>query len=154
VNHHAYIQVIDRVDRPFLFANLGFLTCVAFLPFPTNLVAEHFNDPGLRAATVTYGVVLTASAFFMRVMWSRAAKGRRLIAPGVDRRVVDGHSRDIAFGAPICLAATLLAFWSPYITLGLVAASLVFYVVGGALLSRGSRSSEVLGDEEADSTAG
>ena len=39
VNHHACMAVIGRADRTFLFANIALLACVAFLPFPTRLVA-------------------------------------------------------------------------------------------------------------------
>src|SRR5262245_40852744 len=62
VNHHSCMLVIDRADRGFLFATIAFLACVAFLPFPTRLVAEHFRDDGLRAAALTYGLTNTAAA--------------------------------------------------------------------------------------------
>ena len=51
VNHHACMAVIGRVDRTFLFANIALLACIAFLPFPTRLVAEHFRDDGVRSPT-------------------------------------------------------------------------------------------------------
>ena len=55
VNHHAYMMVIDHVDRTLLLAHIFFLVCIAFTPFPTSLVAEHFHDGGLRAATFLFG---------------------------------------------------------------------------------------------------
>jgi hypothetical protein len=46
VNHHHRIKLIDRADRAFLFANIALLACIAFLPFPTELVAKHLRDSG------------------------------------------------------------------------------------------------------------
>ncbi|HEY7603655.1 MAG TPA: TMEM175 family protein, partial [Gaiellaceae bacterium] len=34
MNHHAIMDLVDRVDRRFLMANLGLLMCIAFVPFP------------------------------------------------------------------------------------------------------------------------
>ena len=48
VNHHTVMTQIDRTDRRFLFANIGLLMCIAFVPFPTRLVAEHIRG-GWRA---------------------------------------------------------------------------------------------------------
>jgi uncharacterized membrane protein len=132
VNHHAFLKAIDRVDRTFLFANLALLACIAFIPFPTNLVAEHFGDEGLQAATLTYTLTLTATAGSMAWLWFHAARGRRLIVATADQRVIDRTSRYIAPGVVGCGAAALIALWSPYASLALIAASALFYVFGGA----------------------
>jgi uncharacterized membrane protein len=136
VNHHAYMAVINRVDRTFLFANIGLLICIAFLPFPTNLVATHFHDAGLRAAVLTYGLTLTAATVFMTFLWFHAANGRHLIPETADQRVVSRHSRDVLAGTPFTAAATLIAIWSPYTTLALIAGFALFYVFGGSLFER------------------
>ena len=44
-------------------------------PFPTNLIAEHIRDSGLRAAALTYGVNLTITACFFGLFWFYAARG-------------------------------------------------------------------------------
>ena len=80
VNHHAFLAMIGRADRTFLFANIGGLACIAFLPFPTGLVAEHFRDNGVRAAVITYGLTMTAAAICFGFGWFYATSGRRLIA--------------------------------------------------------------------------
>ena len=41
-----------RVDRTLLFLNLLLLLIVAFLPFPTKLVAEYLQKPGEQAAVL------------------------------------------------------------------------------------------------------
>ena len=136
VNHHAHMAVIDRVDRVLLFGTIAMLACIAFLPFPTRLVAEHFRDDGVRAAAITYGLTMTASAICFAFCWFHAASGRRLIAETADQGVVSGISRSVVPGVPINAAATVIALWSPYTALVLFAALALFYVVGSSLSGR------------------
>jgi TMEM175 potassium channel family protein len=133
VNHHAFFNMLGHTDRPFLFANIGLLACIAFLPFPTRLVAEHFHDGGLRAAAIAYGVTMTIAAIFFASCWFYAATRRRLIGEAVDQGAVDGMTRAVIPGAPINAAATLVMLWSPYVGLALIAALVLFYVVGSSL---------------------
>jgi uncharacterized membrane protein len=42
--------------------NVAFLMVVAFIPFPTRLIAEHIRDEKARSATLIYGATLTATA--------------------------------------------------------------------------------------------
>jgi uncharacterized membrane protein len=79
VNHHDFFNMVGRADRPFLFANIGLLASIAFLPFPTRLVAEHFHDDGLRAAAIAYGLTVTTAAIFFAGCWFYAATRRRLM---------------------------------------------------------------------------
>jgi uncharacterized membrane protein len=137
VNHHAYMMVIDHVDRTLLFAHILFLVCIAFIPFPTSLVAEHFHDRGLHAAVFVFGLTMTAAACAITFVWFYAAHGRRLIVENVDQRIVDRHSRDVRLGAPSMAAVTLLSLWNPYVALAIFSASALFYVIGGSLFERG-----------------
>ena len=136
VNHHAFMGVIDRVDRTLLFSTIAFLACIAFLPFPTRLVAEHFRDDGVRAATITYGLTVTAAATCVTFVWLYAARRRRLIAERADQRTVDALSRSLLPGVPANAAVTLVALWSPYTALLLFLALNLFYVFGSSLFER------------------
>jgi uncharacterized membrane protein len=138
VNHHACLALIDRADRRFLFLNVALLACIAFVPFPTRLVAEHLRDGGLRAAALAYGLTMTATAVCFFGFWFYAAIGRRLIAPGADERLVRGISRSYLPGAPIYGAATLVALASPTASVTLFAAIALFYVVESSVFARGA----------------
>ncbi|HZO96751.1 MAG TPA: TMEM175 family protein [Gaiellaceae bacterium] len=136
VNHHACLEQVARVDRRFLFANVALLACIAFVPFPTRLVAEHLRDDGLRAAALAYGLTMTATALCFAAFWFYAALGRRLIAAEADPRVVSGISRSYLPGAPIYGAATLVALASPTASVALFAAIAGFYVLESSLFGR------------------
>jgi uncharacterized membrane protein len=133
VNHHACFSQIDRTDRRFLFINVGFLMCVAFIPFPTRLVAEHLRDDGARAAAVAYGLTLTATAGFFNLLWFYAATGRRLIRADADQRVISGISRSYIPGMPIYALATAIAFVSPTAAVVMFGAIALFYVVESSI---------------------
>jgi len=136
VNHHGCLQLIDRTDRTFLFANIALLACIAFVPFPTKLVAEHLHDDGIRAAAIAYGLTMTATAICFGVFWFYAAIGRRLIAEGAPQRVVSGISRSFLPGTFIYGGSTLVALWSPHTSIALFAGIAGFYVLESSLFGR------------------
>jgi uncharacterized membrane protein len=137
VNHHTCLELISSADRRFLFINLALLACIAFVPFPTHLVAEHLRDDGLRAAAITYGLTMTATAISFFAFWFYAAIGRRLIAPDADERLVKGISRSYLPGAPIYGTATLVALASPTASVILYACIAGFYVLESSIFARG-----------------
>ena len=137
VNHHTVLRQIGLADRTFLFLNVLLLMDVAFVPFPTRLAAEHFNDAGARAAAVTYGVTMTLMAMLWAAVWFYAAIGRRLIDPKADQRVVSGISRSYVPGTAMYGLATVVAVWSPDTALVLYGAIAVFYVLESSIFGRG-----------------
>jgi len=136
VNHHGIFAQIDKVDRTFLMINVFFLMAVAFVPFPTFLVADHVHDPGLKVAALAYGFTLTATAVLYNLLWFYAARGRHLLRDDADPRVVSGITRSYLPGPWIYLAATLVALWRPAVSVVLFAAIAVFYMVESALFGR------------------
>jgi TMEM175 potassium channel family protein len=113
VNHHTVMAQVDRTDRRFLFANIGLLMCIAFVPFPTRLVAEHIRGPGARDAALVYGFTMVATAIMFSVTWFYASRGHRLLRDDADPAIVSGISRSYLPGPWIYLGATLVAFVSP-----------------------------------------
>ena len=127
VNHHVILRQFARADRPFLFINVFFLMCVAFIPFPTALISE---DLGSEMAMVAYGATLTVTAAFFNVLWHY---GRlRLLRPDADRREVTGITRSYIPGAFVYGGATLLALASPEASFLVFAALAVVYVISGS----------------------
>src|SRR2546428_10293929 len=92
VNHHTVMSQVARADRTFLFLTVVFLLSVAFIPFPTRLVAEHVRDEGARAAALAYGITLTVTAVMFQALWLHAAAGRRPAPGGARQRPVPGNT--------------------------------------------------------------
>jgi uncharacterized membrane protein len=133
INHHAVFGQIDKVNRLFLLLNVAFLMLIAFIPFPTRLLAEHINSEGAQAAAVSYGITLTATAVLFNAVWWYAASSRRLLRQDADARVVEGIGRSYLPGPFMYLAATLVALVSPVLSAGAYAAIALFYVVESSL---------------------
>ncbi len=87
VNHHGVFAQIDKLDRTFLMINVFFLMAVAFVPFPTVLVADHLHDSGLEVAALAYGFTLTVTAVLYNLLsfctgWAATVVAQRRRSPG------------------------------------------------------------------------
>lgn len=136
VNHHTVMGQIGRVDRTFLFLNVLFLMFVAFIPFPTRLLAGYINSPEAKAASLAFGITLTLTAICFNLLWRYAATGRRLLRQDADEILVEGIGRSYLPGPFIYFAATLVGFISPLASAGLYAAIAVFYVLESSIFGR------------------
>jgi TMEM175 potassium channel family protein len=136
VQHHTFMTQIERADRTFLFLSVGFLMCLAFIPFPTRLVAEHIREDGARAAAVAYGITLIAMAVMFNAVWLYASVGRRLLKEDADPRVVSGITRSYLPGPWIYLVSTIVAVVSPTVGVILFGVIALFYVAESSLFGR------------------
>jgi uncharacterized membrane protein len=136
VNHHVVMHQIARVDRRLLMINIVFLMLVAFVPFPTQLLAEHLGGPGARVAALTYGVTLMLTAVLYNLLWLYASIGRRLLEESADPVTVRGITRSYIVGPWVYLAATLVAFASPIASAVLYAVIAASYMVESTVFGR------------------
>jgi uncharacterized membrane protein len=136
VNHHSVFRQIGETDHRFLFINLGLLMMIAFVPFPTILLADYAWGGNGEAAAVTYGVTLTITALFFNLLWRYAASNHRLLRADADPREVSGISRAYLPGPFMYGSATLVALWSPEASAALYLAVAVFYVGSSSFFGR------------------
>lgn len=132
VNHHHVIRQIERVDQTFLFLNIGLLACIAFVPFPTRILAEFVRTDQGQAAALLYGITLTTTAIFFISVWLHASRGGRLLHPRADPKEVSGITRSYLPGAPMYAGATLVAFVSPEASAALFGAIAAFYMISSS----------------------
>ncbi|HSX22029.1 MAG TPA: TMEM175 family protein [Gaiellaceae bacterium] len=135
INHHHTVSLIGRVDRTFLFINNILLLTIAFLPFPTKLVAQYLNKDGERAAALLYTGTLVVMAVLHQVWWRYARNGRRLIADGVPDSELRAVDRAYLPGVPMYASVLVVAFFSPLASVALTLAIAAFYVPSAALFA-------------------
>jgi uncharacterized membrane protein len=136
MNHHHTCSLIGRVDRTFLFLNILLLMTVAFLPFPTSLVARHLRGEGAEAAALAYGATFVLMSVLYNIWWRYASGGRRLIADGVPDSALRAISRAFDPGVPMYSTVFILAFFSPLASVLLTFAIAAFYLPSAALFDR------------------
>ena len=143
VNHHTVMTQIDRADRTFLFITVGFLMSVAFIPFPTRLMAEYLTDDfaNARAATISYGITLAVTAAWFNALWLYASRSRRLLREDADEPLVAGITRSFRPGVPIYVGTTLVGIISPIASFILYTLIAMFYVVESSIFARPRRRS-------------
>jgi uncharacterized membrane protein len=129
-NHHNIFRYIGRANHQLVMLNLGLLFCTAFLPFPTAVLAQYLPSSADRAvAAVFYGGTLTVTSIFYNALWLYAARGRRLLKPDADPRLVNAITREFLFGPIFYAIATAIAFLSVGVSLAIHALLALLYVV-------------------------
>lgn len=130
INHHRMFGMIVKADAMLMGLNLLLLMDVAFLPYPTGLLAEAFvEDKGTTAAAVFYGLTLVLGGIFYNAFWLYASwRGKH-----TDPEIPAGQLRRLqiawGLGPVLYIVPTLVAFWFPWVSLWLYVALLVTYFV-------------------------
>lgn len=134
VNHHDVFHIVRRVDHWVLVSNLLLLCCVAFLPFPTAVLAAHIGKPDESTAIVFYAATFVVTSIVFNLLWRYPARRAPwLLEPDVDPRVIASITRRYALGPLIYLTAALIGWFFP--TAGLISLALValFYLIPASL---------------------
>ena len=132
VAHHSMFEHIQTVDRGLLFTNLFLLLGVAFVPFPTSLLAEyvHVGGSNAHAATAVYSATMTMIGLAFTAIWYHLARHPELLSGHADAANLRRSIRR-SLVSPVAYGLTIgLAFVSPPACLavyGLIAA----YLAGG-----------------------
>jgi uncharacterized membrane protein len=128
--HHHLFRYVQRYDGGFLALNLAFLLTLAFLPYPTDLLGEHGEDP---FAVIVYAASVTAASFASSALWIYATRGHRLVDPKLPEvEIRHVRQRSLISGAvflisiPLALISPMLAFvaWATLLPLRLIMRSL------------------------------
>jgi TMEM175 potassium channel family protein len=130
-NHHNRFRLILRSDHQFLFLNVLFLMCVAFIPFPTALLADYLPSTGgyRTTAVAVYTGTLAVTAIFFTLLWLYAAANRRLVDRRADPSVLRAMTRRFVLGMFLYIVAFALAFVSVTASLALIVALALLFVL-------------------------
>jgi len=132
VNHHHMFKLIGRTTHAFLMINVVFLMTIAFLPWPTALVAEYIRDPdGRRVAAVVYGLTMVAIAVMFNVVWLYASREGRLLREQIDAETLNRTYRSYLLGPIVYGSAVIIALFAPVVSLSIYAALGVYWLLPG-----------------------
>jgi uncharacterized membrane protein len=127
INHHTMLTLVERVDRPVLFANLLLLLTVSVIPFPTRLLAEYLLEPDAHVAAAVYSATMLVMGASFSGLWvtitRRPGNLRRPLDPEIRRATL----RRFGAGQVLYAAAIALSFVSAVATLALHGALGIYY---------------------------
>ena len=130
INHHYMFKDIVRVDHTLLVLNLLLLLGVAFVPFPTAVVAEYLRSGEHQVeAALVYGSTFVVIAVFFDSLWLYASRGLRLIDEHVSEARVRSRTLRYLPGPLLYAAALPFALITPWISLGIYAGLAAFWLL-------------------------
>jgi uncharacterized membrane protein len=128
-NHHSFFSLVDKVNRPFIYANGLLLLMVTFLPFPTAVLAKYVETPAAKTATVFYCATFLFVNLAFNFLWWAAAFRRRIIRPEVAPQTLIRIRNAYGIGLPIYLCAMLVAFFNAWVALVLCSALWILWAL-------------------------
>ena len=135
--------LISRSDHILLFLNIVFLMCVAFIPFPTALLADYLSGTNEHRTTAVavYSGTLAVTAIFFTILWLYAAGNYRLVNRAIDPLLLRAMTRRYVVGMLLYILAFALAFFSPVASLALIVVLALIFVLPEPEGSRSARRS-------------
>ena len=122
--HHRMFRVLRRYDEAFIWLNIVFLLCIAFIPFASSVLGEYGDQ---RPAAVFYALVIVVTGLVQTSLWLYATRNGRLIdAPPADRAIRLGTLRAL-MPVLVFLPSLPLVLIHPYVAM--LAWVLVFPIV-------------------------
>jgi uncharacterized membrane protein len=141
VSHHSMFERIHHADRVLLFMNLWLLLGIAFLPFPTALLAEYGRQGGSNshAAAAVYSTTMTLIGFAFLSIWVHLAHRPALLdnkasAANLRRSINLSLVSPVVYGLSIGLA--LVSTEACFVVFGLAALYFAFGPSSRALSRR------------------
>jgi uncharacterized membrane protein len=111
VSHHSMFERIQHVDRGLMFYNLWLLLGIAFLPFPTALLAEYARQGGSNshAAAAIYSATMMFIGFAFLAIWLHLARhpyllGEQASSASLQRSIQMSIVSPVIYGVSIGLA--------------------------------------------------
>ncbi len=122
LNHHHMFTYIHKTDRGLLIWNTFALMFVAFIPYPTALVAQYIGTENGKIAVVIYSATLLIVTILYNFLWWYATAGHRLVEQEIDTHVLRTITRSYLLGVPLYSLSLVVALIN-------VEASLLMYIM-------------------------
>jgi uncharacterized membrane protein len=128
-NHHDLFKLIARSDRGLMFFNALLLMGIAFLPFPTGVLAEHLQDSSedRQSALLAYGFTMVLIAIFYQLLW-RYSCARDLVRSDLTEDMKAHITRGYNPAFVLYVAALPLSFFSAWFSIAVWLGLAVFFL--------------------------
>lgn len=107
VQHHRLFTLIRRSNATFAMINVIFLMFVAFVPFPTDVLAQRLGSGvGAVGAALLYGGTMVGIAIMFNAIWLYASAHDGHLLGSAASSGGRAEARGYRYGVPIYLAIT------------------------------------------------
>lgn len=130
VGHHNQFHYIRRLDRTFIWINIGFLLFVAFVPFTAAVLGEYVHQ---QIAVAIYGLNLVAVGAMLYVVWRYATTSHRLVDEDLSPLVIRVGGQRTLVGVGVYLLAVIVSFISTWLSVVLYILVPVLYILPGRI---------------------
>ena len=132
VNHHQMFEYIRSANRRLMLVHILFLMAVAFMPFPTAVLAEHLPRADTRlAATAFYGMCVFITILLFNAVWAAGIAGRDLVREDVSEARLLAITRHYRYAPLAYLLAAVLTIVNVWVSLLAHAALGIYYARSG-----------------------
>ena len=130
VNHHYVFQLYERSNRVFTLFNLLFLMCIAFLPFPTAVLAKFITDAQQQqTAIILYALGLFLPVLAWLLIWLYASFNHRLVNKNLDDKFFAHLTRQYVATSVLYFLALGVSVWNGIVGLGLCVGLTLLYLL-------------------------
>lgn len=130
INHHSMFTHIARVDAWVMILNLLQLLFIAFLPFPTEVLARAFlSGVDASIATAFYGGTLSLLGAVVTLTWHYAAANPRLLDDRITPEKVRLLRRRYLVGPVLYAAASVIGLVAPIVAVVIFIGANVYFLL-------------------------
>jgi len=131
VNHHATMKLVNKHTPQFIYANGFLLLTIAFIPFPTALLAEFILTKAAAPAVVMYSLAILMTNISWILLSRAALKPKSLAKNEAAKEAMENVNRQGVYAFVLYLICTILAFWFPIVSASLITLSWIAWLVIG-----------------------
>ncbi len=141
-NHHKLMHLVGRVDPALIYLNLALLAVVAFIPFPTAVLAAYLGHAGQEhavgvatgganagAAIGLYGLTMIVLAIAFTLLWLHLRRRPAILTRDAPPAVVRRELGRSAGASGLYVVATAISAVVPYVSLTIYAVLVVVFAV-------------------------
>ncbi len=123
--HHSIFHFIKAVNKKLLWLNVFYLMVVAFIPFPTSILAEHHDK---QTAIILYCFTLGLGGLFHFIVLNYLKKHKELSAPTFTEQIKNQILFPSLFGPISYALAILFSYVSIIISFGVILIVPTYYI--------------------------
>jgi uncharacterized membrane protein len=134
-NHHAAFKLIDKSSGLFNFVNGFFMLTIVVLPYPTSLLAEYIDTDSANTVVIFYCATIVLQNIGWTLLFQTMLRPKNLCRNEA-AKIIAVKTRIRCISAFfVYLMITTLAYWLPYVALGLMGVLWLIWIYVGVSIN-------------------